>query len=74
MCNWTIRNLDRALKRRLRVGAAGQTPSSEILRQAVVGTPAGSLGQAIYARFAAIDGAELELPPRDAMRAPPSFG
>ena len=74
----TIRNLDDALKRRLRVRAAEHGRSMEeevreILRHAVGRPAAGDLGRAIHERFAAIGGVELELPPRDAMRAPPSF-
>ena len=67
----TIRNLDHARKRPLRVGAAEQ--AREIRRQAVVAPPAGNLGEAIRDRFTTIAGAKPELPPRDAMRAPPSF-
>ena len=46
----------------------------EILRQ-VVGetTPPNNLAAAIRSRFAALGGAELDIPARDAMRAPPSF-
>ena len=78
MGSLTIRNLDDALKRRLRVRAAEHGRSMEeevreILRHAVGGPAAGDLGRAIHERFAAIGGVDLELPPRDAMRAPPSF-
>jgi plasmid stability protein len=75
----TIRNLDDALKRRLRVRAAEHGRSMEeevreILRQAI-GEPAPTkdLGRVIHARFASIGGVELELPPRGPMREPPSF-
>ena len=79
MGNLTIRNLDDALKRRLRVRAAVHGRSMEeevreILRQVVGGTvPAPDLGQAIRRRFTGLGGSDLELPPRDAMRAPPAF-
>jgi plasmid stability protein len=75
----TIRNLDDALKRRLRVRAAEHGRSMEeevreILRQAVGGTVAPrDLGRAIHDRFAAIGGVELELPARDPMREAPTF-
>jgi plasmid stability protein len=74
----TIRNLDDALKRRLRVRAAEHGRSMEeevreILRQAVGGPSTGDLGRAIHERFAAMGGVELELPPRDPMRAAPEF-
>jgi plasmid stability protein len=75
----TIRNLDDALKRRLRVRAAEHGRSMEeevreILRQAVGRTaPTRDLGRAIHARFAAIGGVEPELPARGPMREPPTF-
>jgi plasmid stability protein len=74
----TIRNLDDALKRRLRVRAAEHGRSMEqevreILRQALGGLPPGDLGRAIHERFAAIGGVELEFPTRDAMGAAPEF-
>lgn len=79
MASLTIRNLDDTLKRRLRVRAAGHGRSMEeevreILRVAVGPAPApADLGRSIHARFAALGGVELELPPRGAMRTPPSF-
>ena len=79
MASITIRNLDDALKRRLRVRAAEHGRSMEeevreILRQAIGGTaPPRDLGRAIHERFAAIGGVELELPARDPMREPPTF-
>lgn len=79
MASITIRNLDDGLKRRLRVRAAEhgrsmEEEAREILRQAV-GPSATStnLGQTIHARFAAVGGVELELPPRGPMREPPSM-
>ncbi|MDE0385790.1 MAG: plasmid stabilization protein [Defluviicoccus sp.] len=79
MASITIRNLDDAVKRRLRVRAAENGRSMEeeardILRRAV-GEPAPpqDLGRAIHARFAALGGVELELPERGPMRPPPRF-
>ena len=77
MASITIRNLDDGIKRRLRVRAAEhgrsmEEEAREILRQ-VVGetTPPNNLAAAIRSRFAALGGAELDIPARDAMRAPP---
>ena len=77
MASITIRNLDEALKRSLRIRAAEHGRSMEeeardILRQAMSRpAPAADLGLAIHRRFAALGGVELELPPREAMPAPP---
>ncbi|MFO1106064.1 MAG: plasmid stabilization protein [Amaricoccus sp.] len=79
MGNLTIRDVDDALLRALRLRAAGHGRSvdeevREILR-AVVG-PAGApmdLGRCIHARFAALGGVVLELPPRTPKRTPPAF-
>lgn len=79
MASLTIRNIDDALKRRLRLQAAGHGRSMEeevreILRAAVGSSPASAdLGQSIHARFAAFGGAELELSARGPMRMPPPF-
>ena len=79
MGSLTIRNLDDALKRRLRVRAAEHGRSMEeevreILRQAVGSGGIGTdLGRAIHRRFAGLGGDEIELPPRGPMREPPSF-
>lgn len=79
MASITIRNLDDAVKQRLRMRAAEHGRSMEeeardILRRAVGRTaPATNLGEAIHRRFAAIGGAELDLPPREAMPEPPRF-
>lgn len=79
MASITIRNLDDAVKQRLRMRAAEHGHSMEeeardILRQAVGRkAPAANLGEAIHRRFAAIGGAELDLPPREAMPQPPRF-
>jgi plasmid stability protein len=80
MASLTIRNLDEAVKRRLRVRAAEHGRSMEeevreILRGAVGEVPAPSnLGRSIHARFAALGGVELDLPPRGPMRASPDLG
>ena len=79
MGSLTIRNIDDALKRRLRLRAAGNGRSMEeevreILRSTVGPSPApADLGRSIHARFAALGGVELELPPRTPMRAPPEL-
>ena len=75
----TIRNLDDEVKTRLRVRAAGNGRSMEeearlILRDAVARKPrAGDLAAAIRARIAPLGGVDLELPPREPAREPPSF-
>jgi antitoxin FitA len=81
MSSITIRNLDPALKERLRVRAAqhGQSMEAEarrILQTALVaaGVPAArNLYDRIHGRFARLGGVELELPPREAAREPPRF-
>jgi plasmid stability protein len=79
MGSLTIRNIDDAVKRRLRVRAAEHGRSMEeevreILRQVVGGgAPARDLGQEIHRRFAALGGVELDVPPRAPMLDPPSF-
>lgn len=77
MATLTIRDLDDELRDRLRVRAARHGRSMEaevraILRDTLVRPPAAEgLGTRIHQRFAAIGGAELELPERrDAPRAP----
>ncbi len=77
MASITIRNLDDALKRRLRLRAAEHGRSleeevREILRQAVGKVaPPKDLGRAIHARFAALGGVEIALPERGPMRESP---
>ena len=79
MASLTIRNLDDALKRRLRLRAAGHGRSMEeevrdILRLTVGASPAPvDLGRSIRARFAALGGVELDLDARGPMRPPPTF-
>lgn len=79
MASITIRNLDEDLKRRLRVRAAEHGRSMEEEARAILRTvideaaPPRDLGQAIHRRFQELGGVELELPPREPMREPPSF-
>ena len=79
MASITIRNLDDAVKTRLRVRAADNGRSMEeearlILRDAVGRRkPPQNLASAIRARIAPLGGVDLELPPREPGREPPSF-
>lgn len=80
MASITVRNLDDGLKRRLRIRAAENGRSMEqeardILRAALDDASAAStdLGSSIHARFAPLGGVELELPPREPIRNPPSL-
>ena len=79
MASITIRNLDDGVKTRLRIRAAEHGRSMEeearvILRDAVgAETRADNLANAIRARFAPFGGVELDLPPRQPIREPPSF-
>jgi plasmid stability protein len=80
MSSITIRNLDTAVKERLRVRAAEHGHSMEaearrILQAALSGPrPSGrNLYERIHARFAALGGVDLELPPREPARGPPRF-
>lgn len=82
MASLTVRNLDPMLKTALRVRAAQHGRSMEeetriILREALA-DPAPfpsdmSLGDAIRAIVDPIGGFDLELPPRQEVRAPPDF-
>lgn len=81
MATMTIRNLDDTVKQRLRMRAAQHGRSMEdeardILRTSLSAeTPqAASLVGAIRARMKPHGGVDLELPPRDGMRAPPDLG
>ena len=81
MASITIRNLDEATKARLRVRAAHRRRSMEeearhILREALAGDHAaeGNLAEAIRRRFARFGGVELDLPKRERIRKPPTFG
>lgn len=80
MAVMTIRNLDEALKTRLRIRAATHGKSMEeeardILRAALsMEDPAPrDLGAAIQSRFAALGGVELPEAPRDPIRAAIDF-
>ena len=80
MASITIRNLDDALKSRLRIQAAVHGRSMEdeardILRSALNREPTrkGSLAASIRARFAPLGGVELPVIAREPMRARPSF-
>ena len=74
MATMTIRNLDDQLKQRLRVRAATHGRSMEdeardILRTALATQPsAPSLIEAIRARVDPLDGIELDIPAREAIR------
>ena len=79
MASITIRNLDDDVKTHLRVRAAEHHRSMEeearlILRDAV-GRKPGSRDLASIARshFGPANGVDLELPPREPAREPPSF-
>ena len=77
----TIRNLDPAVKDRLRVRAAEHGHSMEaearqILKVALAsdGPRTGrDLHERVRARFAALGGVDLDIPPRDPPREPPAF-
>jgi plasmid stability protein len=80
MASITIRNLDDALKSRLRVRAAQhgrsmEDEAREILRIALAESPqpSGNLAASIRARFKGF--AEFDLPeiPREPLRQPPTF-
>lgn len=81
MAMLTIRNLDPALKERLRVRAAQHARSMEaeardILQHALKPPehpPTRNLYDRIRARIAPLGGVDLEIPPREAMREPPRF-
>jgi plasmid stability protein len=81
MAVMTIRNIDDAIKNRLRLRAAMNGRSMEeeardILRSALsteVPRPR-NLGQAIHERFGALGGVDLPEVPREAIRKPMDFG
>ena len=81
MATLTIRNIDAALKERLRVRAAqhGHSMEAELRRilQDALREPerpaAANLYQRIRARFAPLGGVDLELPLREQAPAPPHF-
>ena len=81
MASITIRKLEEAVKKRLRLRAAQHGTSMEdearrILRAAVADQEAKApdLAQAIRRRFGPLGGLELQLPPRQPMREPPEPG
>ncbi|MQB07180.1 plasmid stabilization protein [Agrobacterium tumefaciens] len=81
MASMTIRNIDDALKQRLRVRAATHGRSMEdeardILRVALATSerPARNLVETIRARLAPIGGVDLEIPARESIRDAPDFG
>ena len=80
MASITIRNLEEAVKTRLRVRAAENGRSMEaearvILRRAVArsASPTKGLGSALAELFEPLGGVELDFPPREPMREPPGF-
>ncbi len=80
MASITIRSLDEALKRKLRLRAAQRNRSMEdeardILRTALAEgtTSRGNLADAMHRRFEPFGGVDLDLPPRGPMREPPDF-
>jgi plasmid stability protein len=79
MATLTIRNLDPAIKERLRVRAAqhGHSMEAEVrsILQATLSArpPAPNLYERIRALVEPLGGIELELPPREPARDPPTF-
>ncbi|MXX70680.1 MAG: plasmid stabilization protein [Gemmatimonadetes bacterium] len=80
MASITIRQLDDAVKAKLRVRAATNGRSMEeearvILREAVEEKASKKgLGTRLHELFKPFGGVELEIPPREPMRDPPRFG
>ena len=80
MASITIRQLDDAVKAKLRVRAATNGRSMEeearvILREAVEEEASKKgLGTRLHELFKPFGGVELEIPPREPMRDPPRFG
>jgi antitoxin FitA len=81
MATLTIRNVDAAVKERLRLRAARHGRSMEaearrILSEAVASNgdqPEPNLAEAIRRRFAPLGGVDLELPPREFVNELPPF-
>ena len=81
MTSITIRNLDPAIKERLRVRAAEHGHSMEAEARRILQTslqqperpPGRNLYDRIRARFAPLGGVDLELPTREPGREPPRF-
>jgi antitoxin FitA len=82
MATLTIRNVDAAVKERLRVRAARHGRSMEaeartILSEAMAADreeAEPNLVEAIRRRFVPLGGVDLELPPAEFVDEPPSFG
>ena len=80
MASITIRNLDDEVKTRLRVHAARNHRSMEEEARLILGDAVGrkpssqNLASIIRSHFGPANGVDLELPPRDPERGPPSFG
>jgi antitoxin FitA len=80
MATLTIRNLEDALKSRLRLRAAARNRSMEdevrhILRAALQepAVPVSDMGTRIRARFAGLGDVDLPIAEREPVRPPPSF-
>jgi plasmid stability protein len=78
MGSLTIRRLDDAVQASLRARAARHGRSMEeeariILRDALLDPVEESLADVVRGVFAPLGGVELELPPREPVRKPPSF-
>jgi plasmid stability protein len=81
MSSITIRNLDPAIKERLRIRAAVHGHSMEAEVRSILQTtlreperaPGLNLYERIRARVEPLGGIDLELPPREPGREPPSF-
>ena len=80
MASLTIRNLDDALKMRLRIRAAERGRSMEedarhILRRTLLDEeePATNLATLAHELFGPEHGVDLDVPERDPVREPPSF-
>lgn len=81
MASLTVRQLDPELKERLRVRAALHGHSMEAEARAILKTALNQMPSEtgadlvadIRQRFAPLGGVELELPPREAGREPPTF-
>ncbi len=81
MSSITVRNLDPAIKERLRVRAAEHGHSMEAEARRILQTvlkgparpPASNLYERIRARVAPLGGIDLDLAPREPTREPPRF-
>jgi plasmid stability protein len=76
----TIRNLDESLKAQLRIRAAEhgrsmEAEAREILKRVLANDPKKpNLAESIRRRVAKFGGVNLEIPPREPVRDPPTFG